>query len=79
MNVKVTDILKAIHKLNPAEKHRLRKYLIEKPTASSKEIKGRKPRKCDAARKRGISKEQVCVLVARGRDKLINFTYIGYG
>lgn len=76
MNVKVTDILKAIHKLNPAEKHRLRKYLIEKPTASSKEIK---PRKCDAARKRGISKEQVCVLVARGRDKLINFTYIGYG
>src|SRR5690625_717929 len=35
MNVKVTDILKAIHKLNPAEKHRLREYLIEKLTASS--------------------------------------------
>lgn len=36
-----------------------------------KGIKGRKPRKRGgAAKKRGISKEQVCVLVARDRDKL---------
>lgn len=34
-NVKVIDILKAIQKLNPAEKHRLGEYLIDKLTASS--------------------------------------------
>ncbi len=33
--MKVTEILKAIQKLNPAEKHRLREYLIDKLTASS--------------------------------------------
>lgn len=80
MNVKVTDILKAIHKLNPAEKHRLREYLIEKLTASSKEIKGRQPRKRGgAAKKRGISKEQVCVLVATDRDKLAILRTLGMG
>lgn len=36
-----------------------------------KNIRGRKPRKRGgAAKKRGISKEQVCVLVARDRDKI---------
>ncbi|MEH7239288.1 IS1595 family transposase [Bacillus sp. JJ1562] len=35
MNVRATDILKAIQKLNPAEKHRLREYLIDALTASS--------------------------------------------
>lgn len=35
MNVRATDILKAIQKLNPAEKHRLREYLIDTLTASS--------------------------------------------
>lgn len=30
-----TDILKAIQKLNPAEKHRLREYLIDALNASS--------------------------------------------
>jgi transposase-like protein len=33
--VRATDILKAIQKLNPAEKHRLREYLINALTASS--------------------------------------------
>lgn len=33
--VRTTDILKAIQKLNPAEKHRLREYLIDALTASS--------------------------------------------
>jgi hypothetical protein len=33
--VRATDILKAIQKLNPAEKHRLREYLIDALTASS--------------------------------------------
>ncbi|MEC1377231.1 IS1595 family transposase [Heyndrickxia oleronia] len=33
--MKATDILKAIQKLNPAEKHRLREYLIDALTASS--------------------------------------------
>lgn len=35
MTVRATDILKAIQKLNPAEKHRLREYLIDALTASS--------------------------------------------
>lgn len=35
MTVRATDILKAIQKLNPAEKHRLREYLINALTASS--------------------------------------------
>ncbi len=35
MNVRATDILKAIQKLNPAEKHRLREYVIDALTASS--------------------------------------------
>lgn len=35
MNVSVTAILKDIQKLNPAEKHRLRAYLIDALTASS--------------------------------------------
>lgn len=35
MNVRATDILKAIQKLNTAEKHRLREYLIDRLTASS--------------------------------------------
>ncbi len=35
MIVRATDILKAIQKLNPAEKHRLREYLIDVLTASS--------------------------------------------
>ena len=35
MNVRATDILKAIQKLNPAEKHRLWEYLIEALTVSS--------------------------------------------
>ncbi len=35
-----------------------------------KKIKDRKPRKCGgSSKKRGISNEQVCVLVARDRDK----------
>lgn len=29
MTVRATEILKAIQKLNPAEKHRLREYLID--------------------------------------------------
>ncbi|ADH98489.1 hypothetical protein Bsel_0967 [[Bacillus] selenitireducens MLS10] len=33
--VRTTDILKTIQKLNPAEKHRLREYLIDALTASS--------------------------------------------
>lgn len=33
--MRATDILKAIQKLNPAEKHRLREYLIDALTASS--------------------------------------------
>ncbi len=35
MIVRATDILKAIQKLNPAEKHRLREYLIDALTESS--------------------------------------------
>lgn len=35
MTVRATDILKAIQKLNPAKKHRLREYLIDALTASS--------------------------------------------
>ena len=35
MTVKTRDILKVIEKLNPAEKHRLREYLIDALTASS--------------------------------------------
>nr|WP_202079007.1 IS1595 family transposase [Caldalkalibacillus salinus] len=35
MTVRATDILKAIQKLNPAEIHRLREYLIDALTASS--------------------------------------------
>ena len=35
MIVRATEILKAIQKLNPAEKHRLREYLIDALTASS--------------------------------------------
>ncbi len=35
MTVRATEILKAIQKLNPAEKHRLREYLIDALTASS--------------------------------------------
>lgn len=35
MTVRATDILKAIQNLNPAEKHRLREYLINALTASS--------------------------------------------
>lgn len=35
MIVRATEILKAIHILNPAEKHRLREYLIDALTASS--------------------------------------------
>ena len=35
MTVRATDILKAIQKLNPAEKHQLREYLIDALTASS--------------------------------------------
>lgn len=35
MTVRATDILKAIQKLNPVEKHRLRGYLIDALTASS--------------------------------------------
>jgi hypothetical protein len=35
MIVRATEILKAIKKLNPAEKHRLREYLIDALTASS--------------------------------------------
>jgi len=34
MTVRATDILKAIQNLNPAEKHRLREYLIVALTAS---------------------------------------------
>jgi transposase-like protein len=33
--VRATDIIKAIQKLKPAEKHRLREYLIDALTASS--------------------------------------------
>lgn len=33
--MRATDIFKAIQKLNPAEKHRLREYLIDALTASS--------------------------------------------
>lgn len=33
--MKLTNILKSIQKLNPAEKHRLREFLIVKLTASS--------------------------------------------
>jgi transposase-like protein len=35
MNVRATDIIKAIEKLNSAKKHRLREYLIDALTASS--------------------------------------------
>lgn len=35
MTVRATDILKAVQNLNPAEKHRLREYLIDSLTASS--------------------------------------------
>ena len=35
MIVRATEILKAIQKLNPAEKHRLREYLIDALSASS--------------------------------------------
>lgn len=35
MTVRATEILNAIQKLNPAEKHRLREYLIDALTASS--------------------------------------------
>lgn len=35
MTVRATDILKAVQNLNPAEKHRLREYLIDTLTASS--------------------------------------------
>lgn len=35
MTMRATEILKAIQKLNPAEKHRLREYLIDALTASS--------------------------------------------
>ena len=35
MTVRATDILKAVHNLNPAEKQRLREYLIDVLTASS--------------------------------------------
>ena len=35
MTMRATDIFKAIQKLNPAEKHRLREYLIDALTASS--------------------------------------------
>jgi len=39
INKVAMDILRAIQKLNPAEKHRLREYLINALTASSS-IKG---------------------------------------
>ena len=35
MNVRAADVLKAIQKLNPAEKHRATEYLIDALTASS--------------------------------------------
>lgn len=35
MTMRATDILKAVQNLNPAEKHRLREYLIDALTASS--------------------------------------------
>lgn len=35
MVVRATEVLKAIQKLNPAEKHRLRDYLIDALTTSS--------------------------------------------
>ncbi|WP_188205928.1 IS1595 family transposase [Alkalibacillus aidingensis] len=45
-----------------------------------KNIKGRKSRKRGgSAKKRGISKEQVCVLVARDRDKLTFSRTLGMG
>ncbi|MFB1081420.1 IS1595 family transposase [Jeotgalibacillus sp. JSM ZJ347] len=45
-----------------------------------KKIVGRKPRKRGGtAKKRGISKEQVCVLVARDRDKNTISTTLGVG
>lgn len=45
-----------------------------------RKIKGRKPRKRGgSAKKRGISNEQVCVLVARDRDKTTFSQILGMG
>lgn len=45
-----------------------------------RKIKGRKPRKRGgSAKKRGISNEQVCVLVARDRDKTTISQILGMG
>lgn len=45
-----------------------------------RKIKGRKPRKRGvSAKKRGISNEQVCVLVARDREKMTFSQTLGMG